>query len=342
MTLIATAGRLVESLPLPDAVTCAGMRYLIGRTRRRIEAGARDLDAAFVAGMGNYPIAEHTDAANEQHYELPPAFFSLVLGPRRKYSSCLYPDGHETLAQAEEAALAETCAHAGLKDGQRILELGCGWGSLSLWMAEHYPKATITAVSNSKPQREYIEGVAAAKGFGNLRIITADMNVFEPEGSFDRVVSVEMFEHMANWRGLLERVKRWLRPEGRLFLHVFTHRSAPYRFELDDKEDWIAQHFFTGGIMPSHGMIRHFPDLFALEEEWRWNGTHYRRTALQWLANMDREIVAVDRILAEVYGRDAGLWRRRWRMFFLATAELFGHRDGEEWAVSHYRLRPAP
>jgi cyclopropane-fatty-acyl-phospholipid synthase len=292
--------------------------------------------------MTAFPIAAHTDAANEQHYELPAEFFGLVLGARRKYSCCLYGPQTRTLDEAEERALAEAAAHAGLADGQAVLELGCGWGSLSLWMAEHYPASRITAVSNSASQRLHIEGEAARRGLNNLRVVTADMNVFDPgQERFDRVVSVEMFEHMANWAGLLGRVRGWLKRDGRLFLHVFTHRSAPYRFDHGDKADWIAQHFFTGGIMPSHGLIRHFPAMFQVEEEWRWSGLHYERTALDWLDRFDAQRPAVERVLRETYGRDAKLWHRRWRLFFLATAGLFGHDGGREWGVSHYRLAPA-
>jgi cyclopropane-fatty-acyl-phospholipid synthase len=341
MGLLEAAIRAVEATPLPDPVTRMGVEFLVGRTRRKL-AVAPPSDRDFARGMTNYPVAEYTDLANEQHYELPPAFFGLTLGPRRKYSCCLYPTGTETLAQAELLALEETIAHADLADGQEILELGCGWGSLTLFMAERFPNAHIVAVSNSAPQRGYIEGQAIARGLGNVRVITADMNDFDWSGTFDRIVSVEMFEHMANWRALLERARTWLRPDGRLFLHVFTHRSQPYRFDRADKTDWIAQHFFTGGIMPSHGLIGEFPDCFTIEQEWRWNGRHYQKTALDWLANLDAELDEADALLKQVYRKDAKLWRRGWRLFYLATAGLFGHADGEEWGVSHYRLQPTP
>jgi cyclopropane-fatty-acyl-phospholipid synthase len=291
--------------------------------------------------MGDFPIALHADAANEQHYELPPAFFGHCLGPRRKYSCCLYPNGDETLAEAEDLALAETCAHAGLRDGQTILELGCGWGSLTFWIAEHYPRSHITAVSNSAPQREYIEARARKERFTNIRVVTADMNAFDIRNEFDRIVSVEMFEHMANWRPLLGNARRWLKRDGRMFIHIFTHATSPYRFDLDDKDDWIAQHFFTGGIMPSHGLIRQFGDLFTVEDEWRWSGTHYAKTAQHWLAKFDHNAEPIRTVFDDVYGKDAYMWGRRWRMFFLATAGLFGFDQGDTWGVSHYRLRAA-
>ena len=342
MNLTAAAGRAVELAPVPDAVTRLGIAYLVARARRRLSGGRVDSEAAFAEDMRSHPIAENTDDANAQHYEVPAEFFDLVLGPRRKYSSELYDGGAATLAQAEDRALAETCEHAGITDGQDILELGCGWGSLSLWMAERYPGSRITAVSNSRSQRAAIEAMAMKRGFSNLTVITRDMNDFETAERFDRVVSVEMFEHMSNWPALLGRVRGWLRPGGRLFIHIFTHRDTPYRFDMNDKEDWIAQHFFTGGIMPSHGLVRRFPDLFAVEAEWRWGGRHYQRTALDWLRNFDRHAPAIDRIFRKVYGSDAALWKRRWRIFFLATAGLFGDSRGEVWGVSHYRLKPIP
>jgi len=208
-------------------------------------------------------------------------------------------------------------------------------------MAERFPHAGITAVSNSASQRRFIEQAARERGLGNLRVLTADMNTFAPQTPFDRVVSVEMFEHMANWRELLARIHAWLAPGGRLFVHVFSHRNRPYRFAVEDEGDWIARHFFTGGLMPSHGLIARFPESFAVEQDWRWSGEHYQRTALHWLANLDAKRAGVDPILGRVYGKDADVWRRRWRLFFLAVAGLFGHAGGEEWGVSHYLLRPA-
>lgn len=331
--------RVFQDAPAPDFVTRPVIAAMVAGARRGLEAepGA---DRRFARETARRAIAEHTEAANAQHYELPAEFFRICLGPRLKYSSCLYPTGGETLAEAEEAAFAETCAHADLADGQRILELGCGWGSLSLWMAERYPAARIVAVSNSAGQRAFIEARAAERGLKNLRVITRDMNDFDIDEVFDRIVSVEMFEHMANWRALLEKARRWTAPGGRLFIHVFTHRTTPYRFDAADTSDFIAQHFFTGGVMPSHGLVQQYGDLFEVERDWRWSGVHYRRTALHWLANMDAQPRAVRRIMREVYGADARLWTRRWRRFFLATAGLFGDSDGREWGVSHYRLRP--
>jgi cyclopropane-fatty-acyl-phospholipid synthase len=340
MSLVATSIRTLQDAPFPDFVTKPAIASLVAGARRRLAEPAQDPDGVFAREMAARAIAEHTEAANAQHYELPAEFFRLVLGHRLKYSSCLYGDGAHTLDEAEDQALAQTAVHADLHDGQEVLELGCGWGSLSLWMAARYPKSRITAVSNSSGQRAHIEGEAAARGLTNLIVVTADMNAFETAGRFDRIVSVEMFEHMANWRALLEKARSWLRADGRLFIHVFTHRTRPYRFDHGDRGDFIAQHFFTGGLMPSHGLIRQFPDLFAVEDEWRWSGLHYQLTALDWLANFDANAPRISQLMRQVYADDAKLWTRRWRRFFLATAGLFGDSGGEEWGVSHYRLIP--
>lgn len=340
MTLGQKMVGLAERISWPDAVTQRAISWLVDRTRRKLDGAARGADAEFATQMACYPIATHTAAANAQHYEIPERFFSLVLGPQRKYSCCLYDDGIATLAAAEERALLVTADHADLADGQRILELGCGWGSLSLWMARRYPAARITSVSNSTSQRELILNVARAQALHNLDVVTADMNDFYPQGRFDRVMSVEMFEHMSNWRPLLLRMRDALDTDGRMFVHIFTNRHAPYRFSTAGNADWIARHFFSGGIMPSCGLIRQFPDCFSVETEWSWNGKHYARTAGDWVKNFDRNADSILDIFRQIYGTDARLWRRRWRLFFQATIGLFGHLNGEEWGVSHYRLTP--
>jgi cyclopropane-fatty-acyl-phospholipid synthase len=341
MSLVSSVIGTAERVPLPDLVIRAAIQRLCSRTATRLARGNAESDAVFADEMAARAIAEYTDEANAQHYEVPAAFFALTLGPNRKYSSCFYKDLSSTLQEAEEEALRQTVAHADLADGQSILELGCGWGSLSLWMARQFRNAEITAVSNSHSQREHIERQAASRGLKNLRVVTADMNVFSPERHFERIVSVEMFEHMMNWRELMTRVKSWLAPDGRFFMHIFTHRAGAYLFDPADSEDWIAQHFFTGGVMPSHHLIRQYADLFEVEKEWRWSGTHYQRTALNWLANFDAHRDEIEGILRPVYGSDTGIWMRRWRWFFLATAGLFGYADGSEWGVSHYRMKAA-
>ncbi|MGZ5871489.1 MAG: SAM-dependent methyltransferase [Bradyrhizobium sp.] len=328
-----------ERAPLPDLVVRAAIQRLCARTAARLAAGDAESDARFAQEMAARAIAEHTDAANAQHYEVPPAFFERVLGPNRKYSSCFYRGPLSTLQEAEEEALRQTIEHAGLADGQSILELGCGWGSLSLRMARQFPNSKVVAVSNSHSQRMHIQGEGAALGLKNLGVVTADMNGFDPKRQFDRIVSVEMFEHMMNWRELMGRLRSWIEPDGRFFMHIFTHRASSYLFDRADEEDWIAQHFFTGGVMPSHDLIRQYSDLFEVEKEWRWSGKHYRRTALDWLANFDWYRAEIEGILRGVYGEDTALWMRRWRWFFLATAGLFGYAGGSEWGVSHYRMR---
>jgi cyclopropane-fatty-acyl-phospholipid synthase len=331
----------VEQGLVPDRVIRQGIRRLL--TRRLEEIRAYDCEAAAQAEeavlreMDAGPIALVPDVANTQHYEVPAAFFEQVLGPHRKYSACWWGEGTSLLHHAEAQALEITCERASLEEGQDILELGCGWGSLSLWMAERYPRARITAVSNSGSQRAFIEARAAEAGLTNLRVITADMNELATEQRFDRVVSVEMFEHMRNWRLLFERVHDWLRPGGRFFVHIFCHRSSPYFFEDRGPTDWMSRHFFSGGLMPSDELPLRLQDELKLRQRWRWCGRHYERTLNAWLANMDARRDAILPILAETYGReDAELWWQRWRIFFMACAELFGYDKGQQWWVSHY------
>jgi len=267
---------------------------------------------------------------------VPPEFFEMVLGPKLKYSAAYWPEGVATLADAEDAMLALTCERAGLQDGQDVLERGCGWGSLTLHMASSYPASRITAVSNSSLQRRFIEQRAPA----NVRLITADVNDLLLTEHFDRVVSVEMFEHMRNYAELLRRIRRWMRPDARLFVHIFCHREHAYPYEVDGGDDWMARHFFTGGTMPSFDLLTRFDQDLTLEERWAIDGRHYSRTARAWRENCERNRDEIVRLFRGLYGRDAERWHRRWRLFFLACEELFGYRDGSEWHVGHFRFAP--
>jgi cyclopropane-fatty-acyl-phospholipid synthase len=347
------ATRLAERGRVPDRWTRWGIRRQL--TRRLSEVDPRSSEARerklheFLEETKNAPVAPVPEKANDQHYELPPEFFELCLGEYRKYSCCYWSDGAQTLSEAERRALEITCERARLEDGQRILELGCGWGSLSLFMAERYPDSRITAVSNSAPQRESILERARQRGLSNLRVITCDMNDFDPkdfgvEEPFDRAVSIEMFEHMRNWHELLRRIRSWLQPEGLLFVHIFVHAHVPYVYESKGEEDWMGHYFFTGGIMPSADQLAHYGETMELLE-----AVALERPALREdrervatrarCARKDDALQILESLLRPRTSRPR-LGCERWRIFYMACAELWGYRGGEEWLVGHYLLRP--
>jgi cyclopropane-fatty-acyl-phospholipid synthase len=333
--------RFLESGMVPDFLLRLGIRRAIAQRLADEDPGT---PAGRVAKLSAHtkmlresPLAVSTDAANEQHYEVPAEFFGLVLGPHLKYSCAFWPEGIETLREAEEAMLQLTCERALLEDGQSVLELGCGWGSLSLWMAARYPNSRITAVSNSRSQKLWIDQTARQRGIENLQVVTCDMRDFTTESTFDRVVSVEMFEHMRNYEELLRRIAGWLRPGGRLFVHLFSNIHVPYLFEDKGPSDWMARYFFTGGQMPSDDLLGQFQNDLQLISHDTLDGTHYRKTAEAWLANMDANEGAVKKIFAGTYGeQQMPRFFAYWRIFFLAVEEVWGYRNGSEWIVSHY------
>ena len=332
---------LTESGYVPDIILRRGIRLLLKQRLKEISADNNELGSVlhhdFVEHMKLSAVALLPEKANEQHYEVPAEFYDLVLGSYKKYSSCYWDESTNNLSDAEKLALEKTCEHADLRNDIDILELGCGWGSLTLFMAAKFPESHITAVSNSNSQREYILEKAAHQGIENIEIITCDMNDFDTEKQFDRIVSVEMMEHMRNYEILYQRISTWLKNDGKLFKHIFVHKTTPYPFEVKDDSDWMSEYFFSGGMMPSDDLPLWFQNDLKIENRWRWSGEHYEKTSNAWLENMDNNRQQIMKILAKIYGVDnASKWWNRWRMFFMACAELFGYKNGQEWFVSHY------
>lgn len=341
MSIVQWSQSWLEQGLLPDPVIRWGIRRLlkdklIQEQKHGIEFGYEN-KINFINQLKSSPIALHTPKANEQHYEVPTEFFKLVLGRYMKYSSGYWVEGNRDFDRSQKDMLEITCERADIRDGHSVLELGCGWGSLSLYMAEKFPGARIMGVSNSRTQKEYIDSECKKRGIRNLEIITSDMNVFETARKFDRAVSVEMFEHMRNYQKLMAKVAGFLNPEGKLFVHIFTHKEFAYPYDERDERDWIARYFFTGGIMPSDDLLLYFQDHFRIHHHWRVSGTHYQRTSEAWLANMDANKDKIIEIFKATYGtRDYVKWWNYWRVFFMSCAELWGYQGGTQWMVSHY------
>jgi cyclopropane-fatty-acyl-phospholipid synthase len=331
---------VVERDLLPDWLLRRAIRRQVRAHLARYERlGATERQARKLALIDRFrhsPIAVHTDAANAQHYELPAEFFQLVLGKHLKYSACYWPDGVQTLEAAEEAMLRLTCERAGVQDGMAILDAGCGWGSLTLWVAQHYPRCQVTALSNSRRQQAYIEQQAHDRGLANVALCAADIAEFDTDQRFDRVLSIEMFEHMKNYEQLMANIARWLKPGGKLFVHHFSHRENTYEFVHTDPDDWMARYFFTGGTMPSDDLLLYYQRDLTVAEHWRIDGTHYQRTLNAWLKRLDDQRGQVKQIMARVYGADQALrWLVYWRLFFMGCAEVFGINNGQEYFVTH-------
>ena len=327
--------RLAEQGFIPDRILRWGMQRLC--QQRLVQERLKSQ-----SGIGrdeSLEIAVETTAANEQHYEVPAKFYEMVLGINRKYSCCWWDAHTENLDDAEELALARTVANAGIQDGMRILDLGCGWGSLTVWLAERFPDVEITALSNSNSQREYIDHRLQEKRLGKrVNLITEDINAFEPEKQFDRIISIEMMEHVRNHSRLFANLSNWLASDGQVLTHVFAHHHLSYDFETKGTNDWMGRYFFTGGMMPNHSTLPNAATGFQLQKQDRWSGTHYEKTSLAWLENMDANKVSILEVFQQCYQKDARLWWNRWRMFFLAVAELFGFAEGQEWGVIQQRF----
>ena len=334
--------KLAENGLIPDSFIRGGIRKLLRERLANLSANQKTAQD-WIKELEVRPLAESTEEANEQHYEIPADYFRTVLGTNLKYSCGYWRDGETSLEASEAAMLKLSCERADLKNGHSILELGCGWGSLSLWMAEHYPESQITGVSNSHSQREYVESQAKARGLTNLRIITCDINKFQPESRFNRIVSVEMFEHVRNHRKLFSQINDWLQPNGKLFVHVFSHYKQAYLFEIESAKDWMSRYFFTGGVMPSADLLPTAAQgILKMDQQWEVNGKHYSKTLEAWLEKQDK---AKDKVLdtfRETYGkREARVWSQRWRIFYMACSELFAYHNGKEWPVMHYRFHKA-
>ena len=328
---------------LPDWLIRIGIRQLMKAKLKEqsslYSANVYEQKTGWINSMKESPVAFSSGKANKQHYEVPAEFFEQVLGPRMKYSSCVWDSNVNTLEEAENQMLHLTAERSGIKDGMKILDLGCGWGSFSLYIAENYPLCDIVSVSNSNDQGNYIRKVCRDRGYSNVSFIKADMNKFDTDLRFDRIVSIEMFEHMRNYKLMLERISNWLKKDGSLFLHFFCHKDYAYPYEVNSNSDWMTRYFFTGGMMPSFDLLHYFQDDLVLINSWQVNGRHYKKTCRAWLSNQDKKGEIIMKIFHQFYGEDSNLWFYRWRIFWMACEELFAFNDGKEWFVGHFLMK---
>lgn len=339
--------KLLVNNQIPDFLIRMGIRKYLKQRLREENKGGEEAQQRhllqFINTLKSSPIAVNTADANEQHYEVPTEFYQYCLGENLKYSCGFWKPGVTDIDISERDMLELTCERAELENGQNVLELGCGWGSLSLFMAARYPGSTFTVVSNSRTQKQHIDEQAFLRNIQNLKVITADMNTFHTDEKFGRIVSVEMFEHMRNYKLLMQKVASFLDDHGKVFVHIFTHKEFAYLFEVKDETDWMSKYFFSGGVMPSNDLLLHFNDDLNMEKQWLVNGTHYAKTSEAWLNNMDIHRDEIMPLFEQTYGKDEALkWWVYWRIFYMSCAELWNYDDGNEWMVSHYLFHKIP
>ena len=334
--------KLIELGVIPESILRVAIKKLIQKRLLEIPVNSevrKSQKANFIEELQSSPIALSTKIANEQHYEVPPAFFQEIMGAHLKYSCGLFDKNTISLDEAEENMLQLYIERLDIKNNQKILDLGCGWGSFSLYAAAKFPNSTFVAVSNSNDQIEFINNTAAARSLENIKAIKQDMNNLSLDESFDRIISIEMFEHMRNYGALLKKLRNHLHNDGKMFVHIFTHRDHPYPYEVRGPSDWMSKYFFTSGLMPSHDIFSYFEEDLVVEQSWKINGSHYARTCNLWLENHYKNKKTILDIFTGHYPNPRQ-WFVRWQLFFLACEKLFAYNEGKEWFVSHYLLVP--
>ena len=320
---------------IPDVFIKTAVRFI---TKKRLnESGIHENKLNVIKSISEGGIAEKTDDANEQHYEVPPEFFKYALGKNLKYS-CSFFDKTDSLDEAEKSMIELYIERADIQEGHDILDLGCGWGSFSLYVAEKYPSVSITAVSNSKDQIAFIQNEAKRRGLFNIKASKMDVNNLDLDNKFDRIVSIEMFEHLRNYKLILNSLNSLLKPDGRLFVHIFCHKELTYFYEIKNSYDWMTKYFFEGGIMPSQDIFKYFDDELEVINQWDVNGNHYAKTCKAWLNNHYKNKDKILDIFDKHYDKPR-IWFNRWRIFFLSCEAFFAINNGREYFVSHYLLK---